>query len=118
VALGYDSYLNRVGFAAGLICVIVPGFSAILEVSPPFGIGGTSHTDELNDNPTLALGLRLDTYGHNFILLISNAYQIGERRFMDGTAAGPQGSGVGGSGFLDALYLGFTIRRRFDFSNP
>jgi hypothetical protein len=115
MSVGYDSYFNRVGFTAGLLVMIVPGFSAIAEVYPPFGIGGTFHAEELGGNPTLALGVRLDTYGHNFIFLISNNYQIGERRLMAGTVVGPSGSGLGGSGFLNALYLGFTIRRRFDF---
>jgi hypothetical protein len=39
--------------------------------------------------------------------VISNSYQLGERRFMAGAPVG--------SGFLSSLYLGFTVRRRFDF---
>ncbi len=107
LSAGYDSYFNRVGFAGGLLFLIlkdVPGLAVIVEASPPFGIGGTLHADQLGANPSLSLAVRLDTYGHNFLFVMSNSYQLGERRLM-----------TGAPGFLNALYLGFTVRRRFDF---
>lgn len=118
ITTGFDSYFVRVSFAAGLLFVIlpdVPGLSVIAEFAPPFGIGGAFHADELGGNPAISLAARLDTYGHNFLFVISNSFQLGERRFMTGVPAGAAGTGIGGSGFLNALYFGFTVRRRFDF---
>jgi len=115
LVVGYDSYYNRVGFGAGALVTIAGTLSAIIEVFPPFGIGGTAHQADFGSNPSLALGLRLDTAGHNFELVIGNNYQIGERRLMVGAIPGPAGSGIAGSGFLSSLYLGFNIHRRFEF---
>lgn len=115
IVTGYDSYYNRLGFAAGLLVNVAENFSVIAEVFPPIGVGGTSHTDEIGSYTGVALGVRLDTFGHNFELLFHNNYQLGERRLMAGAFGGPPGTGIGGSGFLSSVYLGFNIHRRFDF---
>lgn len=112
---GYDSYYNRLGFGAGLLVTVMEGLSVIAEVYPPFGIGGTAHTDELAAYATVSLGVRLDTFGHNFVFLVGNSYQMEERRLMAGSIGGPPGTGLGGTGFLNALYLGFNVHRRFDY---
>jgi hypothetical protein len=105
---GYDSYYNRLGFAAGALVKIVENLSFMAEVYPPFGIGGTQHTNELGPYTGVALALRLDTFGHNFVLQAGNNYQMGERRLMAGAPGGA-------NGFLSSVYLGFNIHRRFDF---
>jgi len=49
-----------------------------------------------------AAGLRLDTYGHHFMIGISNGWQISPRRLMLGTPT-------------NDIYLGFNIQRILQF---
>lgn len=104
VNIGYDGYNERFGLGFGM------GFGFDLEIGPieRVHIIGEyypviSRDEEINGPENyFAAGLKFETYGHHFILLIGNGSQIGTRRLMLGAESN------------DDFYFGFNIHRILD----
>lgn len=100
LAVAYDGYFQRLELGAGLHLKIVQFLSLVIEFYP-FWPGGRN-PGEQGDTSTYAFGIMLNTWGHHFVLLLSNSFAIGQRGLMAGTAD-------------TGLYLGFNIQRHFIF---
>ncbi len=103
-AVGYDSWLNHLGFGTGLsvdVLTGLPALSLVAEFYPFFAQGWERHPEDLGATSAFAFGVRLTTWGHQFSLLAGNSYESGENHLLAGAPAS------GG------LYLGFNIQRRF-----
>lgn len=87
VDLGFDFYFGPIEHIS-----VIGEYYPVLDSEP--GI-----TDEEN---YFAGGLRLDTYGHHFMIQVSNGFEIGPRHLMLGVPT-------------NDLYLGFNIHRILQF---
>ncbi len=101
INLGYDEILNHWGAGIGLDFSILKSLILMGEFYPVF--------DQNNalDQHGYAFGVKIRTYGHQFVLQLSNGGRaagpdLGVRRMMAGASD-------------QRLYLGFTIHRLFDF---
>lgn len=93
--LGYDSFLEEIGFGMGLELILSKKWSVIGEYFPLL------NSDDSFRKDSFAFGLRLNTYGHQFVLALSNNYEIGSRHLSRGS--------------LDNdLHIGFVIHRLID----
>lgn len=96
VNLGYDAYFERSILGAGGSAVIVTDlgvFEQIALIGEVFPVTGYDEASEtvrfyMGEDPVLVFGLKADTYGHRFTLLISNSDHLALRRFSLGTADG------------------------------
>jgi hypothetical protein len=84
--LGYDGYHEKLGLGLGLDVGFDWEFGPIEHVSfigeyYPLLQREVPITGSEN---CFAAGIRIDTYGHQFILLVGNSWQIGNRRLMLG----------------------------------
>ncbi len=104
VNLGYDGYNEKFGFGFGLEAGFNWQFGPVERVSMIGEYFPVVESEELvtNDNNYFAFGLKVDTYGHHFMLQVSNGWNIGPRRLMLGTP-------------MDDVYLGFNIHRLLKF---
>jgi hypothetical protein len=100
VNVGYDGDNERIGLGLGI------GIGFNLEIGPVERAHLLAeyypviNRDVVNGPENyFAAGIKLDTYGHHFILLVGNGSAIGPRRLMLGTET-------------NDLYLGLTIHRR------
>jgi hypothetical protein len=85
--LGFDWYFGPIEHVS-----LIGEYYPILQSEEPI----------TNGEDVFAAGLRLDTYGHHFMLQISNSYDIGTRRLMLGAPT-------------NDIYLGFNIHRILQF---
>jgi hypothetical protein len=92
VNAAYDGYNESVGTGFGLSWVLLKRFSLIGEFYP------LSENSETADRGCFAAGLKIATYGHQFLFRISNTDEMGTRRYMTGTGS-------------NQIYLGFTVMR-------
>jgi len=94
--VGYNHYNEKVGAAAGC------GFRIFqkLELIGEYYLA----TDplDLDNKDSFALGLDYQTYGHHFMIVVSNNSELGVRRLMRGTQS-------------EDLYFGFNIHRLLEF---
>ena len=98
---GYDAYNLQAGIGIGALVGIAGPMSIIGEYYPT--MGRTDSSTYLGPVNSMALGLRLDTYGHQFTILVGNNTEVGARRMMLGSPA-------------NRPYLGFVIQRRIEFN--
>jgi hypothetical protein len=87
VDLGFDFYLGPIEHIS-----VIGEYYPILDSEP----GMT------NEEHYFTAGLRLDTYGHHFMVQVSNGFEIGPRNLMLGVPT-------------NDLYLGFNIQRILQF---
>lgn len=104
VNVGYDGYNQRFGLGLGLDV----GFE--LEIGPIEGMNIIGEYFPIINQDTMvtgpknsfAAGIKLNTYGHHFMLFIGNKSEIGTRRLMLGT-------------HTNDLFLSFKIHRFLSF---
>lgn len=96
--LAYDSKEEELGAGFGLAVDVFENTGILQKVSV---IGEYFPTTSKSKNDkAFAFGIRIETYGHHFDLILGNSSELSERRLMTGTAAD-----------ID-LSFGFNIRRR------
>jgi len=104
VNLGYDGYSDRVGVGAGLTIDLLERLSLLGEYYPVL----SRHEDDsdasgkVGPKDAFAFGIKVQTYGHHFFLMVGNSYAVGTRRLMLGASS-------------NDLYFGFNIQRRLEF---
>lgn len=98
VNLGYDGREEEFGAGFGFAITILERTGTIQKVSAIGEYFPTTNEDE-NDQ-SFAFGLRLQTYGHDFDIVLGNNSNIGARRLMAGAADRAH------------VRLGFNIKRR------
>ncbi|MDA3812631.1 MAG: DUF5777 family beta-barrel protein [Candidatus Cloacimonetes bacterium] len=100
----YDGYNQRLVLGFGLMIKIVDNISLLGEYYPVLDRDSTSEklAQYIGDEDAFAFGLKFDTYGHQFIFLLTNTDDVGLRRTSLGTAQDSH------------LRLGFNIQRRLD----
>ena len=104
VNVGYDGYSEKVGFGFCLEAGFEWEFGPIERISLAGEYYPVLGRDETINGPNnyYAAGLRIDTYGHQFMLQISNGWEIGPRRLMLGA-------------ITNDVYLGLSIHRYIRF---
>ena len=96
--VAYDSKEEELGAGFGLAVNVFENTGILQKVSV---IGEYFPTTSKKENDkAFAFGIRIETYGHHFDLILGNSSELSERRLMTGTAAD-----------ID-LSFGFNIRRR------
>jgi hypothetical protein len=102
--LAYDGYTEKFGLGFGLDLGFDWEFGPIEHISFIGEYYPVLQSEELVTGAEnyFAAGIRLDTYGHHFMLQISNGWEIGPRRLMLGTST-------------NDIYLGLTIHRILQF---
>ncbi len=104
INVGYDGYSEKVGFGFGLEAGSEWEFGPIERISLIAEYYPVLRRDDTINGPNnyYAAGLRIDTYGHHFMLQISNGWEIGPRRLMLGA-------------ITNDVYLGLSIHRYMRF---
>jgi hypothetical protein len=101
--LGYDSFFGRAGLGLGLTVEISKKLSVLGEYYPVWNRdNATNARGETGPENCFAYGIKAQTYGHHFFLMVGNSVAIGTRRLMEGTAD-------------NKLFFGFNIQRRLEF---
>jgi hypothetical protein len=104
--LGYDSETDRWGLGIGLNAGVFERLSLIAEYFPRL----TDRNDGLAD--AVALGVKVQTYGHHFLFQLSNGTVIGTRRLMAGVPRSIQTD----TGTRNHPWMfGFGIQRLLEF---
>lgn len=100
---GYDNYYQRFVLGAGLRTGITEKISFIAEYAPVIDRSSADNNVQqyLMADDAFSLGLKADTYGHQFMFILSNHNAMDLRHFSMGTATGHD------------LMLGFNIQRKF-----
>ena len=93
VNFGYDGYAEKTGLGLGLSVVVFRKLELAGEYFPLFY---EEEVDERDD--CFALGLKINTSGHHFVILFGNGVEIGSRHLMRGA-------------FDRDLRMGFAIHR-------
>ena len=107
--VGYD-YLNRhTGIGAGIAFRVSERITLYGEYFPSMENGSRKHETWRGEGPEdfYDFGVRIETYGHHFFLLLSDGNVVGLRHLM-----------LGPTPFADRteyLYFGFNIERRLQF---
>ena len=98
--IAYDGYNEKFGLGFGLDVGCDWEFGPIEHISFIGEYYPVLQSEELvtGDENYFAAGLRVDTYGHHFMLQISNGWDISPRRLMLGA-------------FTNDVYLGLTVHR-------
>lgn len=103
INIGYDGYEERFGFGAGILL----GFEVDLTLLQKVSIIGEYYPVIDRDEEihgaydSFAAGIKLETYGHHFMLMVGNSFQIGPRRMMLGAGT-------------NDLRFGFNVHRVID----
>jgi len=102
---GYDGYNQRLILGLGLMINIVDDVSLIGEYYPVLDRDSASEDLQkyIGAEDAYAIGIKLDTYGHQFSFLLSNSDNVGLRRVSLGVPEDPY------------LRLGFNIQRRLEW---
>jgi len=96
INFGYDSYDDSFGMGLGLNIFLFKKMSFNVEFYP------MNDTEKTMSKNSFAFGFKILTYGHHFIFLVGNNYEMGPRRLMKGAGS-------------NDLYLGFNIHRLLEF---
>jgi len=101
----YDSYNQRLILGFGMTIKIIDSMSLLGEYYPVLDRESASEklAQYIGEEDAFALGLKFDTYGHQFIFLLSNSDDVGLRRTSLGATEDSH------------LRLGFNIQRRLDW---
>ncbi len=103
--IAFDGYYERIIFGIGTQVELVDDLYFLAEYIPVLDRDSADGKLEkyIGEEDAISLGLRIDTYGHKFLFLLSNSDDIGIRR----TSLGVQ---------KDTFWrFGFNIQRRFDW---
>lgn len=101
--LGYDGYNSRMGLGFGGSFDILEKLVVQAEYYPVLGRDEEEVDLDSAVRPEdyYAFGFTLNTWGHHFVFMLSNGWNIGTRRLMLGAES-------------NDLYFGFNIQRRLD----
>lgn len=104
VDIGYDGYNEKLGLGLGLDVGFDWEFGPIEHISFIGEYYPVLQREEPITGPEncFAGGIRIDTYGHHFTLLVGNSWQIGTRRLMLGAPS-------------NDVRFGFNVHRLFIF---
>ncbi|MDD5225235.1 MAG: DUF5777 family beta-barrel protein [bacterium] len=97
INLGYDGYNHRFGPGFGVSVMIIKKFEVMGEYYPIWKRGNDSF---LNSKNAFVFGLKDNTAGHHFMLLLTNSWATEPRRQMLGAKT-------------NDIYFGFNIERWF-----
>jgi hypothetical protein len=102
--VGFDGYNEKFGLGIGLEAGFACQFGPIERISVTGEYFPVLQAEEpiTGANNCFAAGVKVDTYGHHFMIQASNGWNIGSRRLMLGTST-------------DDIYLGFNIQRLLRF---
>ena len=98
VNLGYDSDEEDFGAGFGLALTVLERTALVQKISV---IGEYFATSQGETDRVFTFGIRAETYGHHFDIVLGNSSELGEKRSMAGTISDVD------------LNFGFNIRRRF-----
>lgn len=101
----YDGYNQRLILGFGMTIKIVDSISLLGEYYPVLDRDSATEklTHYIGDEDAFAFGVKFDTYGHQFIFLLTNTDNTGLRRASLGTTQDSY------------LRLGFNIQRRMEW---
>ena len=100
---GYNSYYERVAAGVGVNLKLTDTVSILGEYYPLLDDENSSdNVYAVSDHSAFSAGLKLETWGHSFVLCVGNAY-----------AFDPVQNSLGAVS-KGKLHLGFNIKRRFD----
>ncbi len=91
VNLGYDAAVSKAGAGLGLEFQMMSELYLMGEYYPSNQV--------IAKDSAFAIGMRYETFGHNFMLMVQNSTDVGPRRLMQGTLTPSD------------FYLGFNIHR-------
>ncbi|HEX9934388.1 MAG TPA: DUF5777 family beta-barrel protein [bacterium] len=97
VNVGYDGYWDRFGLGLGLGINVLERLSLLGEFFPQVD----PEPNYRDAKSGFTAGFRIRTYGHFFLFLIGNSFDIGSRQMMRGAEN-------------NDLHLGFSIQRLID----
>lgn len=102
--LGYDGYNEKLGLGLGLDIGFDWEFGPIEHISFIGEYYPVLQREEPITGPenSFATGIRIDTYGHHFVLLVGNNWEIGNRHLMLGAPT-------------NDIRIGLNIHRLFIF---
>jgi len=101
----YDAYNQRLVIGFGMHVKIVDNINLLGEYYPVLDrdIADEKLSQYIGEEDAFAFGLKFDTYGHQFIFLLTNSDDIGLRRVSLGSTENSH------------LRLGFNIQRRLEW---
>jgi len=99
VNMGYDGYNEEFGAGLGLAVTVLENLGTIQKIIAVGEYFPTTSEDEKEQS--LAFGVRIETYGHHFDLILHNNSELGARHLMSGTIT------------TEGLRFGFNIKRLF-----
>jgi hypothetical protein len=104
VNLGYDGYNEKLGLGFGLDVGFDWEFGPIEHISLIGEYYPVLQAEEPITRPenSFATGIRIDTYGHHFVLLVGNNWEIGNRNLMLGAPT-------------NDIRFGLNVHRLFNF---
>lgn len=104
--LGYDAENERLVNGIGARIMILPSLSWLTEYYPVWDRDSAPQEvqNQIRKRDSFSTGIKLDTYGHQFLLMVGN-----------NEAMNPRASSLGS--FTRDLKFGFNIQRRFAFFN-
>ena len=95
---GYDGYNERGGLGFGARVNVLETVSIQGEYYPVISRDDADPDSPLGPENAFAFGVEIQTYGHHFVLMVGNSWDIGTRRLMLGA-------------YSRDLYFGFNIQR-------
>lgn len=101
----YDGYNERFVIGLGFTLMLVDNISLLGEYYPVLDrdTANARLAQYIGDEDAFAFGIKLDTYAHQFVFLLSNSDDVGFRRVSFGAAKDSY------------LRLGFNIQRRLEY---
>jgi hypothetical protein len=100
--IGYDGHHERIGLGLGARLDVLERVSLLGEYYPVLDRDEDDPASPAGPEDVFALGLELKTYGHRFVFMVGNTWEIGTRRLMLGASS-------------NDLYFGFNIMRLLEF---
>jgi hypothetical protein len=97
---GYDAFNENIGLAIGLSYEVLSHLNLLAEYYPVFK--GADSNQNIGTSGCYSFGIKLDTFGHQFIFKVGNSPDTGTRRLMLGTDR-------------QDIYIGLTIMRLIAF---
>ncbi len=100
---GFDGYYERLTSGIGLGVKVLDNLTILTEYFPTLDRDSADEriAKYLGEDDSFAIGVKLDTYGHQFIFQLSNSDALNSRRASLGTNDGSD------------LKFGFKLQRRF-----
>lgn len=98
--LGYDGFNEHIGLGMGISYEIIRHIRILAEYYP--ALKTDSQNPDIGDTGCYSFGLKIDTFGHQFIFKAGNSCDMGTRRMMLGAKT-------------QDVFIGLTIMRLIAF---